>query len=51
MTDYWRYEIDDLARRIARLETSEVSPAVRYDDLVMPATAMKQGSNLKPVLS
>lgn len=49
MTDYWRYEIDDLARRIARLETSEVSPAVRYDDLVMPATATKQGSNLKPV--
>ena len=40
--------INDLARRIARLEAQEVSPALRYDDLVMPATATKQGSNLKP---
>lgn len=40
--------INELEKRIARLEVQEVSPALRYDDLVMPATSTKQGSNLKP---
>lgn len=40
--------MNDLERRVAKLEVQETSPAGRYDDLLGPITSSRVGANNKP---